>query len=140
MLCLLTLIRLRHTNAFSFENEYFFFSFPHLTTLIRSKTEVYVRAEVFENAFWSGSFGKRKFCILCGPAKTEVMEVFDKRLRQSRVRKSIIMARYLAFGVQVRKVENAAKRLVWTKNVLSVFKKQKTEDFKSALVWTGPWF
>ena len=35
-------------------------------------------------------------------------------------------------------VENAAKRLVWTKDVLSVFKKQKTEIFENALVWTGP--
>ena len=35
-------------------------------------------------------------------------------------------------------VENAAKTLVWTKNFLSVFKKQKTEVFENALVWTGP--
>ena len=35
-------------------------------------------------------------------------------------------------------VENAAKTLVWTKNVLSVFKKQKTEVFENALVWTRP--
>ena len=34
-------------------------------------------------------------------------------------------------------VKNAAKTLVWTKNVLSVFKKQKTEVFENALVWTG---
>ena len=42
------------------------------------------------------------------------------------------------FGGQVWTVENAAKTLVWTKNFLSVFKKQKTEVFESALVWTGP--
>ena len=35
-------------------------------------------------------------------------------------------------------VENATKTLVWTKNFLSVFKKQKTEVFENALVWTGP--
>ena len=38
------------------------------------------------------------------------------------------------FGGQVWTVENAAKTLVWTKNVLSVFKKQKTEVFENALV------
>ena len=42
------------------------------------------------------------------------------------------------FGGQVWTVENAAKTLVWTKNFLSVFKKQKTEVFENALVWTGP--
>ena len=35
-------------------------------------------------------------------------------------------------------VENATKTLVWTKNFLSVLKKQKTEVFENALVWTGP--
>ena len=44
------------------------------------------------------------------------------------------------FGGQVWTVENAAKTLVWTKNFLSVFKKQKTEVFENALVWTGPKF
>ena len=42
------------------------------------------------------------------------------------------------FGGQVWTVENAAKTLVWTKNFLSVFKKQKTEVFENPLVWTGP--
>ena len=42
------------------------------------------------------------------------------------------------FGGQVWTVENAAKTLVWTENFLSVFKKQKTEVFENALVWTGP--
>ena len=36
-------------------------------------------------------------------------------------------------------VENAAKTLVWMKNFLSVFKKQKTDVFGNALVWTGPY-
>ena len=35
-------------------------------------------------------------------------------------------------------VKNATKTLVWTKNFLSVFKKQKTEVFENALVCTGP--
>ena len=43
------------------------------------------------------------------------------------------------FGGVVWTVENAAKTLVWTKNFLSVFKKQKTEVFENALVWTGPY-
>ena len=42
------------------------------------------------------------------------------------------------FGGQVWTVENAAKTLVWTKNFLSIFKKQKTEVSENALVWTGP--
>ena len=41
---------------------------------------------------------------------------------------------YLAFGGLVWTVENAVKRLVWTKNVLSVFKKQKSEILKNVLM------
>ena len=58
------------------------------------------------------------------------------RKRQSLVTKTDVFLS--VFGGQVWTVENAAKTLVWTKNFLSVFKKQKTEVFEKALVWTGP--
>ena len=58
------------------------------------------------------------------------------RKRQSLVTKMDVFLS--VFGGQVWTVENAAKTLVWTKNFLSVFKKQKTEVFENALVWTGP--
>ena len=66
-----------HTNAFSFENAFFFIRFRLPSTLIRSKTEMHVclrkrrfsktlsRVEVFENG---GS------ASLCGRAKTDVFE------------------------------------------------------------------
>ena len=57
------------------------------------------------------------------------------RKRQSLVTKTDVFLS--VFGGQVWTVENAAKTLVWTKNFLSVFKKQKTEVFENALVWTG---
>ena len=43
-----------------------------------------------------------------------------------------------SYPFSVVKCENAAKTLVWTKNSLSVFKKQKTEVFENASVGTGP--
>ena len=97
--------------------------------------------EVFENG---GS------ASLCGRAKTEVQRLcVDARKR--RFSKTIYVngigmpqlknktdVFLCVFGGQVWTVENAAKTLVWTKNFLSVFKKQKTEVYENALVWTGP--
>ena len=85
--------------------------------------------EVFEN---EGS------ASLCGRAKTEVFENdYVTGIGMSQV--SLVRDVFLSvFGDQVWTVENAAKTLVWTKNFLSVFKKQKTEVFENALVWTGP--
>ena len=73
-----------HTNAFSFENAYFFIRFRLPSTLIRSKTEVYV----CEN----GGFRKRslewKFlktggsASLCGRSKTEVQRLCVDRWKR----------------------------------------------------------
>ena len=60
------------------------------------------------------------------------------RKRQSLVTKTDVFLS--VFGGQLWTVENASKTPVWTKNFLSIFKKQKTEVFKNALVWTGPEF
>ena len=99
------------------------------------------RVEVFENG---GS------ASLCGRAKTEVQRlcVDGRKRRFSKTITSLALAcpsqkhkmdvLLSVFGGQVWTVENAAKMLVWTKNFLSVFKKQKTEVFENALVWTGP--
>ena len=97
--------------------------------------------EVFENG---GS------ASLCGRVKTEVQRLcVDRRKRRfSKTITSLALACpskesktdvFLSvFGGVVWMVENATKTLVWTKNFLSVFKKQKTEVFENALVWTGP--
>ena len=75
---------------------------------------------------------------MCGRAKTEVFEndyVTGIGMSQSENKTNVFLS---VFGGQVWTVENAAKTLVWTKIFLSVFKKQKTEVFVNALVWTGP--
>ena len=68
---------------------------------------------------------------------------FRKRLRHWHwhvlVKKNKTDVFLSVFGGQVWTVENAAKTLVWTKNFLFIFKKQKTEVFENALVWTGPY-
>ena len=98
-----------HTNAFSFENAYFFIRFRLPSTLIRSKAEVYV----CEN----GGFRKRsqEWRFL----KTEVQ-------------------RLCMDGQERRFSKTITSLALWTKNILSVFKKQKTEVFENALVWRGP--
>ena len=48
------------------------------------------------------------------------------------------MAGYLAFSGLVWRVENVSNSLAWTENVLSVFKKKKTEVLENAQAWTGP--
>ena len=86
--------------------------------------------EVFENG---GS------ASLCGRAKTEVFENdYVTGIGMSPVSATKTDVFLSVFGGQVWTVENAAKTLVWTKIFLSVFKKQKTEVFENALVWTGP--
>ena len=83
--------------------------------------------EVFENG---GS------ASLCGRVKTKVFENdYITGIGMFQLKKQ--NGCFLICG-QVCAVENAAKTLVWTKNFLSVFKKQKTEVFENALVWTGP--
>ena len=62
---------------------------------------------------------------------------FRKRLRQLQVKNNQFGWICLAFGGLMWTVENAAKRLKWTKNVLSLLKKEKKEGFENALVWTG---
>ena len=87
------------------------------------------RVEVFENG---GS------ASLCERAKTEVFEndyVTGIGLSQLKNKTDVFLS---VFGGQVWTVENAAKTLVWMKNFLSVFKKQKTVVFENSLVWTGP--
>ena len=137
---------------FRLKTHTFFIRFRLPSTQIRSKTEVYV----CEN----GGFRKRS--LEWRFLKTEVQRRMDGRKRRFSVfvwtgenggfRKRL---RHWQWHVPVKKtkrlfsyafsvvksrwtVENAAKTLVWTKNFLSVFKKQKTEVFENALVWTGP--
>ena len=127
-----------HTNAFSFENAYFFYLFsPSVHTnrienggvcLRKRRFSITLsRVEVFENG---GS------ASLCGRAKTEVFEndyVTGIGMSQLKKQNGCFLIRF-----RLSKVKNAAKPLVWTKNFLSVFKKLKTEAFENALVWTGP--
>ena len=76
---------------------------------------------------------------LCGQAKTEVFENdYVTGIGMSQLKKQNGHVFLPVFGGVVWTVENATKTLVWTKNFLSVFKKQKTEVFENALVWTGP--
>ena len=97
--------------------------------------------EVLENGgsasfVWTGENGGS--ASLCGRAKPEVFEndyVTGIGMSQLKNKTDVFLS---VFGGQVWTVENAAKTLVWTKNFLSVFKKQKTEVFENALVWTGP--
>ena len=99
------------------------------------------KAEVFENALWSGGFLKRRFSVFVWTGENGS---FRKRLRYWHwhvpVKKNKTDVFLSVFGSLVWTVENAAKTLVWSKNFLSVFKKQKTEVFENALVWTGPQF
>ena len=116
---------------------------------MRSKTEgkrrfskTLSRVEVFENggsASLSVDGRKRRFRVFVW---TGEKGGFRKRLRHwpwhvpvKKNQKDVFLS---VFGGQVWTVENAAKTLVWTKNFLSVFKKQKTEVFENALVWTWP--
>ena len=55
------------------------------------------------------------------------MDVQKKTIMSLGVKKTINLAGYLAFSGLVWTVENPAKRLVWTENVLSVFKLHKME-------------
>ena len=86
--------------------------------------------EVFENG---GS------ASLCGRAKTEVFEndyVNGIGMSQFKKQNGCFLMRFRWSSVDGRKrCKNASD---WTKNFLSVFKKQKTEVFENALVWTGP--
>ena len=104
------------------------------------------RVEVFENGGSASLCGQAKTDVfengasasLCGRAETEVFEndyVSGIGMSQLKNKTDIFLS---VFGGQVWTVENAAKTLMWTKNFLSVFKKQKTEVFENALVWTGP--
>ena len=106
------------------------------------------RVEVFENGGAASLCGRAKTEVfengasasLCGRAKTEVFEndyVTGIDMSQLKNKTDVFLS---VFGGLVWTVENAAKTLVWTKNFLSVFKKQKTEVFENALVWTGPPF
>ena len=125
---------------FRLKTHTFFIRFRLPSTLIRSITEVYV----CEN----GGFRKRS--LEWRFLKTEVQRLcvdgrkrrFRKRLRHWHchvpVKKNKTDVFLCVFGGQVWTVENTAKTLVWTKNFLSVFKKQKTEVFENPLVWTGP--
>ena len=82
---------------------------------------------------WTGENGGS--ASLCGRAKTEVFEndyVTGIGMSQLKKQNGCFLIRF--FGGQVWTVENATKTLVWTKNFLSVFKKQKTEVFENALV------
>ena len=120
-----------HTNAFSFENAYFFIRFRLPSTLIRSKTEVYD----CEN----GGFRKRS--LEWRFLKTEVQRLCvdgRKRLRHWHWHvPDKNTKRMFSYPFSVVKC-GRSKTLAWTKNFLSVFKKQKTEVFENALVWTGP--
>ena len=60
------------------------------------------------------------------------MEVFENNYVNGGS-KTINLAGCLAFSGLVWTVENAAKRLVWTKNFLLVFKKQETEVFRKRI-------
>ena len=109
------------------ENAYFFIRFRLPSTLIRSKTEVYVCENGgFRKRFLEWRFSKTEVQPLC---------VDGRKRRFSKTKTDVFLS---VFGGQVWTVENAAKTLVWTKNFVSVFKKQKTEVFENALVWTGP--
>ena len=130
-----------HTNAFSFEKAYFFIRFRLPSTLIRSKTDVCV----CEN----GGFRKRSLEWRFLKMEVQRLCVDGRKWRFSKMITLLALACpslkkkktdvFLSvFGGLVWTVENAVKMQVWTKNFLSVFKKQKTEVFKNALVWTGP--
>ena len=87
----------------------------------------------------NGGFRKRRFSVFLWTGENGG---FRKRLRHWHwhvpVKKNKTDVFLSVFGGVVWTVENATKTLVWTKNFLSVFKKQKTEVFENALVWTGP--
>ena len=146
-----------HTNAFSFENAYLFIRFRLPSTLIRSKTEVYVCENGgFRKRSLEWRFLKTEVQRLCVDgrkrrfSKTEVQRLcvdgWKRRFSKTITSLTLACPSYKnktdvflsVFGGQVWTVENAAKTLVCTKNFLSVFKKQKTEVFENALVWTGP--
>ena len=125
---------------FRLKTHTFFIRFRLPSTLIRSQTEVYClrkrrfsktlsRVEVFENV---GS------ASLCGQAKTEVFEndyVTGIGISQLKKQNGCFLIRFRRSSVDGRK---RCKNASVDENVLSVFKKQKTEVFENALVWTGP--
>ena len=84
---------------------------------------------------WTGENGGS--ASLCGRTKTAVFEndyVTGIGKSQLKNQNGCFLIRFRWSSVDGR---NVAKTLVWTKNVLSVLKKQKTEVFENALVWTG---
>ena len=123
-----------HTNAFSFENAYFFIPFRLPSTLIRSETEVYV----CENG------GFRKRALEWRFLKTAIQRLCVNG-RKRRFSKTITS---LALACPELKKQNGCFliRFRWSsvdgrkrcKNFLSVFKKQNMEVFENALMWTGP--
>ena len=102
------------------------------------------RVEVFENGGSASLCGRVKTEVfknegsasLCGRAKMEVFEndyVTSIGMSQLKKQKAKRMFSYTFSVVKCGR----SKTLVWTKNFLSVFKKQKTEVYENALVWTG---
>ena len=74
-----------HTNAFSFENAYFFIHFRLPSTLTRSKTEVYVCENGgFQKRFLEWRYGRAKTEIFENVFKVMKTEVFENALVKTR--------------------------------------------------------